>query len=485
MAKIDRLYTFSAPGVDSLSLEVARLRLRWLTDRHVRGRTVVWRRMPRDMPVGAATERELARRAGVKSVLSIPMIAGSKLFVMAFTSTRRYYPWTDAAIARMHVVVEILASAVLRYRAEQSLQQSEARFRGAFDHSAIGIALVSPDGRWLRVNAALCGILGYTEEELLATTFQSLTLPEDLPTNLGYLQRAVAGEISYYELEKRYIHKQGHIVWALLTVSLVRDADGSPLYFVSQVQDLTERKQSQIENERMRLELAHVGRLALLGQLTASLAHEVLQPITSILGNAEAGLRLCDSSGRVPQEMNAILRDVIDSSKRAGEIIAAVRGLLRKERRPRHPVNLNRIVRQVAEVMHSELILRRVRLVMHLDSRVPEVTADPVELQQVVLNLLLNGAEAMNRNEASHGTIVISTSAGRGQIELSVCDSGPGVAEAHLGRMFEPFFTTKPDGIGMGLPICSEIIRSHGGRLWAERNAGVGMTLRCLLPLGR
>lgn len=453
----------------------------WLMKQYRHGNVVKWESIPEDIPPEAVAEREYARSRGLKSLLAIPLIDGPSLCVMAFASIREPMAWPPALIGRLRLVGEIFASAILRCRAELSLRASESRFRGAFDRSAIGIALVSPRGNWLEVNSALCRILGYSEAELLATTFQALTFPDDLASDLGYLERVLAGEINHYELEKRYVAKDGRIVWALLTVSVVREETGRVLYFVSQVQDLSEQKNNHLAIERMRRELAHVGRVALMGQLTASLAHEVLQPITSIVSNAEAGLRLAESAWRSNPQLPAILQDIAQGADRAARIVHSVRDMLRKERRTRELVNLNDIVRQVGDVVRADLALRGVRLTIRLDPRVPQINADAVELQQVVLNLVLNAADAME-DVSSKAPVEVTTTANVDEIVLRVTDHGRGLDPMHLRRIFEPFFTTKPDGIGVGLSICAEIVRSHGGRLWAENNAGAGLTLHCVLP---
>jgi PAS domain S-box-containing protein len=380
-------------------------------------------------------------------------------------------------------IVSVMRDVTERVRAVRQLRESEERFRGAFVHSAIGIALMSPEGRWLQVNAALCAILGYSEAELLATTFQALTVPEDLETNLDYHRRALAGEIDHYELQKRYLHKDGRTISALLTVSLVRDPCHRPLYFVSQLLDISERIQAQQEVERLRLELTHSGRVALMGQLTASLAHELMQPIAAAVGNAEAGQRLLAADGADLDETRATLADIVENCLRAANVVSGVRSLLRKEPKPRRRVDLNRLVTEVAEMMHSELILRQVRLVTRLDTALPEITGQPVELQQVILNLILNGAEAQSTNPPLGRELLVSTACHAAGIELAVRDRGIGADPERLRRMFEPFFTTKPNGIGMGLAICSDIIRAHNGRLSAENNTNGGITVRCLLPL--
>jgi PAS domain S-box-containing protein len=370
-----------------------------------------------------------------------------------------------------------------RNRAARRLRESEERFRGAFQHSAIGIAIVGLDGRWLQTNRANCRLLGYSEAELLASSFQALTHPDDLELNMKYLRRALDGEIDHYELEKRYFRKDGRIIWAFVTVSVVRDEQGQPLYFVSQLQDLTERKQAQAEIERLRIELTRVGRGMLMGQLTASLAHELLQPLTAIASNAEAcqawlARKRCD---RV--ELRQALADISASCARGSAIIENVRELLRNRPAKREPVSLNRLAEQVQEVARPELLMRNVRALAHFAPALPEITGNSIELQQLMLNLLLNGAEAV---ESSAGTreVLIETSSRADAVEIAVHDSGRGVAPDMLDRIFEPFFTTKAGGMGMGLTICAEIVRRHGGTIWAELNARGGLTVRCALPRG-
>jgi PAS domain S-box-containing protein len=380
--------------------------------------------------------------------------------------------------AKVAVVRNITES----HRAADRLRDSEERFRAAFTHSAIGIALLSLDGHWLQVNAALCRILGYSEAELLSTTFQALTHPDDLEPNREYVRRALAGEISHYEMDKRYLHKDGRVIWALLAVALVRNASNEPLYFVSQLQDVTERRQAQIEIERARLELAHLGRVSLVGQLTSSLAHELLQPITVVVSNAEAGLHGADLGASV--EMRAMLEDIAESGRRAGDIIHHVRDMLRKERGAHMTVDLNGLVQEVAQVMRSDLLLHQVRLSTHLASGNAQISGDRGELQQVLLNLVLNGTEAMNAVPIGERQLSIATVVHPNAVELSVQDQGTGAPPASLARLTEPFFTTKPNGVGMGLSICADIVRAHHGQLLGENNADRGMIWRCILPRG-
>ncbi len=573
----------------------------WTSEQYRQGKTIIWERVPEDVPAAATFELTHVLRVGAKSVLGIPLPTGTGVYVMSCTTLRTYRKWPAGLVRRLQLVGEILASALIRQRAERSLlvsesrnkallkalpdlifvlnsdgvyveyhcpetldlyvpperfmgrtmeevipaemaktfralfqrapntgdvveheyvmriageerhfearmvrrddgaivttvrniterhraanklRESEALFRVAFSHSAIGVALVSLDGRWLQVNAALCRILGYSESELLAINHHDLVHADELEASCTNLQRTLAGEISQYEVEKRYVHRDGRTIWTVLNVALVRNALNAPLYLVFQLQDVTERRQSQIEIERARLELAHIGRVALVGQLTSSLAHELLQPITAVVSNAEAGLNTPDLEPT--SEMRALLQDIADSGKRAGDIIQHVRALLRKERVPYMAVDLNRLVEEVAQVMRSDLVLHQVRLTTRLDAANAEINGDPGELQQVLLNLMLNGIEAMHAIPIHERQLRVVTIVRSNAVELKVEDKGTGSAPDHMEKLLEPFFTTKASGVGMGLSICADIVRAHRGQLLAENNADRGMTWRCILPL--
>ncbi len=377
-------------------------------------------------------------------------------------------------------MVVVVRNVTERHRAASKLRDSEQQFRVAFTHSAIGMALVSLDGHFLQVNGTLCRILGYSETELLSTKFQSLTVPEDLAMDLAHVRKAIAGEISHFEIEKRYLHKDGRVVWALLTAALVRDTSDKPLYFVSQVHDISERRQAQIEIERARLELAHMSRVSLVGQLTASLAHELLQPITAVTINAAAGLQATEPEA--PSEARALFQDIFDSGRRAGNVVKNVMGMLKKDNPPHMRVDLNRLIQEVAHVMRSELLGHHVNLTVNLDSDNAEIKGNPVELQQVLLNLMLNATEAMGSIPVIERKLVITTAVRSDTVELNVRDSGVGAPPEVMKRIFDPFVTTKATGVGVGLAICAQIISAHKGKLLAENNPDRGMTFRCILP---
>jgi C4-dicarboxylate-specific signal transduction histidine kinase len=235
--------------------------------------------------------------------------------------------------------------------------------------------------------------------------------------------------------------------------------------------------------ERLRFDLMQSGRVALMGQLTALLAHELMQPIAAAVGNAEAIQRLLADEVAEPCETRAILTDIVESCVRAADVVSKVRSRVNPVPSPHRPLNLNQLVMEVAELMHSDLIRRQVRLVTHFDAALPQISGAPVELQQVILNLVLNGADALSQRSPPERELVIATAQCPDGVELVVRDQGVGADPAHLQAMFEPFFTTKAGGIGMGLAISRAIVEAHSGHLTATNNADGGVTVRCLLPL--
>jgi PAS domain S-box-containing protein len=400
-------------------------------------------------------------------------------YVLPIKGDQRHF---EARLVRRDdgAMVVVVRNVTERHRAASKLRESEQQFRVSFTHSAMGMALVSIDGHFLQVNGTLCRILGYSEIELLSTKFQSLTVPDDLALDLANVEKAILGKISHFEIEKRYIHKDGRIIWALLTAALVRDTSDKPLYFVSQVHDISERRQAQMEIDHARLELAHMSRVSLMGQLTASLAHELLQPITAITINAEASLHTIELDA--PSETRALFQDISDSARRAANVVKNVMGMLKNDRPPHTNIDLNRLIREVVHVMRSDLLVHQVKLTMNLDPANAEITGNPVELQQVLLNLMLNATEAMDNVPVIERKLVITTVVHSDAVELNVQDSGVGAPPEILRRIFDPFVTTKPTGVGVGLAICAQIVSVHKGKLVAENNRDRGMTFRCILP---
>jgi signal transduction histidine kinase len=243
------------------------------------------------------------------------------------------------------------------------------------------------------------------------------------------------------------------------------------------------RRRSETEGQRLRQDLAPVGRLSRMGELTASLAHELNQPLTAILSNAQAAQRILASAPTDLAEIREILGDIVEDDKRAGEVIHRLRGFLKKSNVELAALDIGELVGQVARLVTSDAIIRNVAIRLDLAPGLPPVCGDRVQLQQVILNLLMNGLDAMREPGESKRTLVLRTlSEGPASVVVAVEDSGVGIDEADLEHVFHAFYTTKADGLGMGLAIARSIVEAHGGRLSARNNPGGGATFSFTLP---
>ena len=243
------------------------------------------------------------------------------------------------------------------------------------------------------------------------------------------------------------------------------------------------RRRSEMEGQRLRQDLAHVGRVSTMGELTASLAHELNQPLTAILSNAQAAQRILGSERADLAEIREILGDIVEDDKRAGEVIHRLRGFLKKGTLELSTLDIGELVSQVARLVSSDAIIRNVTIRLELTSGTPPVCGDRVQLQQVVLNLLMNGLDAMRESGVGERTLVLRTSSpGPASVVVAVEDSGVGIEGADLDHVFHAFYTTKPDGLGMGLAIARSIVEAHGGQLEAQNNPQGGATFSFTLP---
>ena len=244
------------------------------------------------------------------------------------------------------------------------------------------------------------------------------------------------------------------------------------------------RRRSETDLRRNREQLAHVTRVSTMGELATSLAHELNQPLTAILSNAQAAQRFLDAKPADLGEVREILEDIVTDNSRAGEVIRRMRALVKKEQLEFAPINIAGVIGDVVQLVHSDGILRNIRVETDCQDGLPSARGDRVQLQQVVLNLLVNAFDAMQDAPARERKVVVrAESNGAGTVMISVRDQGTGLASDTLNKVFQPFYTTKREGLGMGLTISRSIIESHGGRLWAESNADRGATFYFTVPI--
>ena len=249
--------------------------------------------------------------------------------------------------------------------------------------------------------------------------------------------------------------------------------------------EMEQSRAAEIRGRKAQDELAHLNRVAAMRALATSIAHELNQPLAGILSNAQAAVRLLARTPPDVAESGAALADIADDARRAGKVIQWMRGIVKKGEPASVAQDVNELVREVARLVASDAFLRGAVVRLELAPRLPPVRGDGVQLQQVLLNLVVNALDAVSRCPPDARLVVMRTREGRaGEIELSVEDAGEGIAPGDLERIFEPFFTTKAAGLGVGLAISRTIVEAHGGRLWAESEAGRGAALRCALPAG-
>jgi len=268
----------------------------------------------------------------------------------------------------------------------------------------------------------------------------------------------------------------------LAGAALVKGGGDEGLAFVL---DLTERKQAEEEHERLRQlesDLAHVNRLSIMGELAASLAHEILHPIATARNNARAGTRFLEMSPPNLAEAKEALGCVVRDVDRAKDIVGRMRDHIKKTPPRREPFDLNEAVNEVIGMVRSAIAKNGIAVNTQLMDGLVPVQGDRVQLQQVVMNLILNAVEAMGSVEAAARELLISTAQDHTGVRVAVRDSGPGIDPTYLERVFEAFYTTKSSGMGMGLSVCRSIIDAHGGRLWADANEPCGAVFQFTLP---
>jgi C4-dicarboxylate-specific signal transduction histidine kinase len=252
---------------------------------------------------------------------------------------------------------------------------------------------------------------------------------------------------------------------------------------LSIVRDITDQRQSEFQADMHRRELAHLNRVATLGELAGTLTHELSQPLAAVLTNAQVTRRLLDRSPLDLDELRSALDDIIRDNRRAGSVIDRLRALLRNGETTQQPVSLSEVAREVLDLASGELMARRIRVTTELPLSIAATRGDRVQLQQVLLNLVLNACEAMSGTPVVDRELTIRTGADDNGVWISVSDSGSGIPEGQLERIFEPFVTFRPQGLGLGLAISRSIVAAHGGSIRAQSHAG-GATFHCVLPLG-
>lgn len=358
-----------------------------------------------------------------------------------------------------------------------TLRESEELHRVTLSQISDAVFLTDDVGAFTFICPNVNVIFGYVPEEVQSLGRIGALLGENL---FDRHELDARGEITNIERDVR--SKTGDERHLLIHVKSVAIRDSRILYTC---RDITERSRVQDALREARLELAHASRLALAGQLTGSIAHEVAQPLTAIIANADAGLlAIRNGSANIVDELQDILTDIRSEAWLATDVMRRLRTLFRKQAGKRQPIDLSELTRETLRLIKSEVQRRKVTLTTALEPAPPEVEADRVQLQQVLLNLVFNAMDAMDDAGATERELVVRTKTLGNHVEISVADSGHGIPPERLHAIFEPFVTTKSDGLGLGLVIARSIVDEHFGTIEAENGAAGGAIFRVRLPTG-
>tara|TARA_B100000315_G_scaffold260416_1_gene321574 strand:- start:3403 stop:5466 length:2064 start_codon:yes stop_codon:yes gene_type:complete len=496
-----------------------------------------------------------------------------------------------------------------RQRVYASLLESEERFRKSFESASIGMTVTELDGRFRSVNPAWCKMMGYGEEEILTKTVADVTHPEDIPSTAEARQNLVGGDTRVSVVEKRYIHKDGHIVWGLMSRAIVRDTNGNPLYFIAQIQDISARKDVELKlkdseekyrklvetshdliwsvdtngnftfvNEASRIthgyepdemigkpfthfmtaeqaekdmaifaeikkgtdyfdlesvhlrkdgspvylsfnavverddqggvlgttgsakdittrvlteeqsrlhqeQLAHVSRVATMGEMATGIAHELNQPLAAITAYIDGSLRRLISDEHASKAIIDALEKASEQAIRAGNVIRRLRDFVRREDSKLEDIDINDSIHTAMKLLKSDFDLKQVALKFDLASNHPIIHGDPILIQQVILNLARNSVDAMNSSEPGAGELTVKTALEENTLLIEILDNGSGIDPELKEQLFEPYISSKKSGLGLGLPICRSIINEFGGEIWCEPSQTQGAAFKIRLPL--
>jgi PAS domain S-box-containing protein len=429
------------------------------------------------------------RQKHARSVLCLPLVKQAKLIgVLYLENNLASHVFTPARISVLELLASQAAISLENARLYSDLQEREARIRRLVDSDIIGIIMWDLEGRIIEANEAFLHMVGYSRDDLVSGDLRWSAMT---PAEWNYTHERNVIELratgSYKAFEKEYFRKDGSRVPVLLGGATFERGDQG----VSFVLDLSERKRAEEElreSERRyreaQMALAHANRVTTMGQLAASISHEVNQPLAAVANAAAACRRWLDRGTPNLDEARSAVDWITKEANRASDVIRRVRALANKTDIEKVPLDINDVVREIIALVQRELISQQVSLRTEFAPALPMILGDRVQLQQVIINLVMNGIEAMQQATDRPRELVIRSGLDETQqVLVSVTDCGIGISAENADRLFNAFFTTKPSGMGMGLSICRSILESHGGRLWATANIPHGATFQFTLPV--
>ena len=432
---------------------------------------------PEDMVIGAFTPMvaEKWRQFYVRALREGPfteeyrVATGTKVLLLSFNLLKR-----SGEVFGISVFGKDITE---RKEMERKIQRAAQEWQTTFDNIPDLVMILDKEFRIIRINAAVRSYFGLPKEEIIGAHCYALLHGEEKPGDFCPFMKTLESK-GHEETE---FHDDARKVWLHASTDPVVSDSGEILQVIYTLKDITEQKRSEAEAFAARRELWRTDRLLRMGELTASLAHELNQPLTSILSNARAAIRFIKSDRIDMNELTDILEDIAKDDKRAGDIIRSLRAMLRPDEGEQEIININGLLGDTVGLFNSEAIIRNIMIEKSFTELLPSVVANRIQLQQVVINLLMNAAESMM--DVENRKIVMETRViDDDRVRVAIHDCGTGVDEHELDRIFEPFFTTKRSGLGMGLSLARSIIEGQAGHIWAENNPDGGATFYFELP---
>ncbi|WP_200388950.1 PAS domain S-box protein [Thiocapsa imhoffii] len=474
----------------------------------LRNRTIPWDpplkallRAARDAPESVIEQQVIAPTAlhgGIAPCWSMvaPLRAGERdTYLLGVDQRHVEHGWNDDDRALLRSFAERIGQIIETLGVRRALSESEERFRATFEQAAVGLAHIDAQGVFLRVNHKLCGIMGYREHELLALSYDALTHPEDRAAVSRFVEKIRSGLGTKPHIEHRVLTKQGKTIWCNLTTAALRDGDGRFKYDISVIEDISARKSLEEREHTHRAALARVGRLTTLGAMASGIAHEVSQPLMAIGTYAGGAIERLNAAASDQGDIRTALYAIARIAERAGGVIERMRAFSRKTSSTSASLDLCEVVQGAVQMVAAETKLQGARIEASCPPHLPRVQGDLVQLEQVLINLLLNGLESMEQVPTAQRCLSVDVDVEVGiersdgevddQIRLIVGDRGQGLLTANQSKLFDPFYTTKDDGTGLGLSISRTIIEAHGGTIWAQPRPGGGALFGFRLPIQR
>ena len=367
---------------------------------------------------------------------------------------------------------------------ERELRANQDRWGAVFANPFMGISVLDKNHYFIMTNSTYQAMVGYTDDELKKLTPLDITPAGEREINRTLFRELQQGKRQNFELVKRLQRKDGKLIWIQLYVFRIADRAATGQHTFGMVFDITEKMQAQDALQAAHAELERSAHVSRMGAMTASIAHEMNQPLAAIVANASAGLRWAERIPPAIDRARECFEQIVRAGQHAADVLEGVRTMFKSKELASVQIDLNQLINEVLTLVQGAVKRHDITVRTELDAAIMPVTGNRVQLQQVLFNLITNAIEAME-TVADRTMLVKSERENSGQVRVTVEDSGTGVEPQHVDKIFGSFFTTKVDGMGMGLSICRSIIESHGGRLWASPARSHGAVFQFTLPTGR